>query len=103
MGVTDFVNIRPRDLEILKVPPIFDEKTVEKLAESLETRLEETKVHIGSKQTEYEYKHKSCLEEIDRIDAYIGNLFGLTEKEQGYISQFARKYRVSKGAEDETD
>lgn len=101
--VSDCWHITAKEFEMFKVPPIFDEKTVEKLAESLETRLEETKVHIGSKQTEYEYKHKSCLEEIDRIDAYIGNLFGLTEKEQGYISQFARKYRVSKGAEDETD
>ena len=101
--VSDCWHITAKEFEAFRIPEFFDNRIVENLATDLEQRLEETKVHIGSKQTEYEYKHRDCLAQIDRIDAYVGEIFGLTEEEKNYISQFARKYRISRGAEDETD
>ena len=67
------------------------------LAKSLRERLEETKVYVGTKQTEYEYKHKECIKEIRAIDSYINGLFGLTKEESDYIMNFAFKYRTSGG------
>ncbi len=67
------------------------------LAQGLRQRLEETKVYVGTKQTQYEYKHRECLEEIHAIDDFINAAYGLTEAESNYIKNFAIKYRTSGG------
>ncbi len=67
------------------------------LAKALIRRLEETKVYVGTKQTQYEYKHRACLEEIHAIDDYINAAYGLTELESEYIKSFAIRYRTSGG------
>ena len=46
---------------------------------------------------DYEYKHRLCIEEIQEIDDYVNNLFGLTAKENLYIKNFALQYRMSGG------
>lgn len=69
------------------------------LAGNLSDRLEETKVYVGTKQTEYEYKHKDCMEEIWAIDDYINEVYGLSAEESQYIKNFALKYRTSGGME----
>lgn len=74
-------------------------KKASKLAMNLRRKLEETKVYVGTKQTEYEYKHKDCIKEIYAIDDYINNMFGLTKEESDYIKGFAFRYRTSGGAE----
>ena len=81
------------------VPRIDDFTNVSRLASELERKLEETKLYVGTKQTEYEYKHKSCVEEIHAIDDYINRLYGLTDAESLYIKNFAFRYRVSGGVE----
>lgn len=58
---------------------------------------------MGTKQTEYEYKHRDCVAEIHRIDDYINALYGLTAEESLYIKKFAYRYRISGGVEDECD
>lgn len=73
-------------------------ETATQLANNLRLRLEETKVFVGTVQTEYEYKHKLCIPEIHAIDDFINGLFGLTEEESEYIKGFAFKYRTSGGA-----
>jgi hypothetical protein len=80
-------------------PTINDFETATKLAQSLGKKLEETKVYVGTKQTEHEYKHNACVEEIHAIDDYINGLYGLTAEESEYIKNFAFRYRISGGAE----
>lgn len=67
------------------------------LARTLFEKLEETKVYVGTKQTQYEYKHRECLEEIHAIDDFINAAYGLTELESEYIKSFAIRYRTSGG------
>lgn len=69
------------------------------MAAALEKRLEETKVYVGTKQTQYEYKHRECVDDIHAIDDYIHALYGLTETEGRYIKDFAYRYRISGGVE----
>lgn len=64
------------------------------LAQKLEDKLEKTKQYVGTKQVDYEYKHKLCLEEIHQIDDAIGRLYGLELSEISYIKNFALQYRV---------
>ena len=63
----------------------------------METRLEETKVYVGTKQTEYEYKHKECIDIIHEIDDYIAEIYGLTTSENLYIKNFNLRYRLGGG------
>ena len=77
-------------------PPAGNRAT--ELANNLRDKLEATKVFVGTAQTEYEYKHKECMDEIHAIDDFVNRLFGLTEEESTYIKNFAFKYRTSGGA-----
>ena len=63
----------------------------------LENKLEKTKKYIGSKQTEYEYKHKDCKVEIDAIDLALQNIYDLTDDEVAYLRDYKLKYRTSNG------
>lgn len=99
--VSDCWHITRKELKGFKVPDIHDFTEVNMLAEILEDRLEETKLYVGTKQTEYEYKHKECVDEIHRIDDYINNLYGLTDEESLYIKNFAYRYRIGGGVVDE--
>ncbi len=85
-----------------KLPKTFNPKRAEELVTALENRLEETKVYVGTKQIDYEYKHKSCADEIREIDDYVNSLYNLTEEESSYIKNIenffgykcARRYRL---------
>lgn len=98
--VSDCWHITGKELRGFRVPGIQDFQEPGRLASALEMRLEETKVYVGTKQTQYEYKHKACVKEIHAIDDYIHALYGLTEEESDYIRNFAYRYRVSGGVED---
>lgn len=87
-----------KSLNGFMAPRINNYETATKLAQSLALRLEETKVYVGTKQTEYEYKHSACMTEIRAIDDYINELYQLTAEESDYIKNFAYRYRVSGGA-----
>ena len=67
------------------------------LAKALIEKLEETKVYVGTKQTDYEYKHALCLREIAQIDDFVNELYGLTPEESTYIKSFALRYRTGQG------
>lgn len=97
--VSDCWHITNKELQGFKIPKLDDFTTVTRLATMLESKLEETKLYVGTKQTEYEYKHKSCVDEIHEIDDYINALYGLTDAENLYIKNFAYQYRVSGGVE----
>ena len=97
--VSDYWHITNKELHGFTVPQLSDFSTASRLAAALENRLEETKLYVGTKQTEYEYKHRCCVDEIHAIDDFVNGLYGLTEEESGYIKSFAHRYRVSGGAE----
>lgn len=99
--VSDCWHITKKELDGFTVPEISDFQRVNGFALQLEKRLEETKKYVGTKQTEYEYKHRECMEEIHRMDDYIHELYGLTEEESLYIKNFAYRYRVSGGIKSE--
>ena len=81
------------------MPTVVVGAEVSKLAKMLENKLEKTKLYVGTKQTEYEYKHKECVKEIHKIDDLICKIYGLTEEESIYIKNFAYRYRVCGGVE----
>lgn len=57
--------------------------------------LEKNKKYIGSKQTEYEYKHKFSKPIIDKIDDELACIFNLNDEEVKYIKRYTEKYRVN--------
>lgn len=65
------------------------------LAQELEQDLELNKVYIGSKQTEYEYKHKKSKMIIDEIDRVLKEHYKLTEEEYIYIIDYNLRYRMN--------
>lgn len=99
--VSDCWHITRKELEGFRFPRPRGYAETNRLAAALENRLEETKAFVGTRQTEYEYKHRACVAEIHRIDDYVNALYGLTEEESLYIKNFAYRYRVSGGVEDE--
>lgn len=99
VSVSDCWHITKKELIGFRVPYCSDFTTVARLASFLENRLELTKKYVGTKQTDYEYKHKDCLDEIEAIDRTVNKMFGLTEKESDYIIAFSKRYRVGGGAE----
>ena len=97
--LSDCWHITNKELQGFMIPEIEDFTPFTKLAGDLEKKLEKTKLYVGTKQIDYEYKHKSCVDEICKIDDFINNLYGLTNAESLYIKTFAYRYRVSGGVE----
>lgn len=97
--ISDCWHITRKELIGFKVPEIVEFETTNRLADALEQRLEETKVYVGTKQTNYEYKHKECVNVIHEIDDYINALYRLTDEESIYIKNFSYRYRIGGGAE----
>lgn len=95
--VSDCWHITRKELIGFRVPNINDFYVTNRLANKLEQMLEDTKVYVGTKQTDYEYKHKECVNVIHEIDDYINALYGLTDEESIYIKNFSYRYRIGGG------
>ncbi len=97
--ISDGWHITNKELSFIKIPNnILKKKRWVELVNKLEEKLENTKEYVGTKQVEYEYKHKFCKDIIDEIDEEMKSIYGFTEKEVEYIKSFNEKYRVSDGA-----
>lgn len=96
--ISDCWHITNKELNSFRIPINFNRAKVRELALRMETCLEETKVYVGTKQTEYEYKHKECIDIIHEIDDYIAEIYGLTTSENLYIKNFNLRYRLGGGA-----
>ena len=94
--VSDCWHITRKEFKNFYIPQISQDNLdlFSVLAQKLEDKLEKTKQYVGTKQVDYEYKHKLCLEEIHQIDDAIGRLYGLELSEISYIKNFALQYRV---------
>ena len=99
--ISDCWHITTKELRHFILPnELIDNKIYKELYRKLEKKLEITKKYIGSKQTNYEYKHKLCKDIIDEIDDCIGKTYKLNKDEIEYCKNFALKYRVSEGKND---
>lgn len=96
--VSDCWHITRKELAGFKIPVQRDYSQPLMLAAELEDLLEKTKVYVGTKQTDYEYKHKECIRVIHKIDDYVCDIFGLSEEEKVYIKNYAYRYRSGGGA-----
>ncbi len=96
--MSDCWHITNKELSFFKLKTdSVDYKCFESLYNSLEHRLEQTKSYIGTKQSDYAYKHKECKTEIDLIDDALQSIYCLTDEELTYVKEFAIKYRMSNG------
>lgn len=94
--VSDCWHITKKDLQYFKIPTEeIDYTFFSNKKKELECNLEKTKQYIGSKQVQYEYKHKMSKSIIDEIDDALGKLYNLSEQEIMYIKKYAEKYRLS--------
>ncbi|WP_201575035.1 N-6 DNA methylase [Psychrobacter sp. H8-1] len=102
--ISDCWHITNKELEnfLLPIKPVNSKRIIE-LATLLENKLEKTKVFVGTKQVEYEYKHKLCIHEIHAIDNYINELYELNNEESEYIKNFAYKYRMGEKDNNESN
>lgn len=65
------------------------------LSLELEKNLEMNKKYIGSKQTEYEYKHKKAKLIIDKIDMVLKEYYNLSDDEYEFIRDYNLSYRMN--------
>lgn len=97
--VSDGWHITNKELSIIKIPnKIPKQKKWSTLFGKLENQLESTKEYVGTKQVDYEYKHKLCKDIIDEIDNELKSVYKLSAPELNYIKTFNEKYRISDGA-----
>lgn len=99
--VSDCWHLTKKELLGITIPEkITNIAEFKKLSKSLQSKLEKTKVYVGTKQSEYEYKHKLCKYEIDAIDDKLANIYGFSSEELIYIKNFALKYRIGDSSND---
>lgn len=97
--ISDGWHITNKELSFIKFPKVIgEESTWSNLASRLEEKLEKTKVFVGTKQVDYEYKHKSCKDIIDEIDNELAKIYKLSQTQLEYIKSFGLKYRLGDGA-----
>lgn len=97
--ISDGWHITNKELSFIKFPKKIDnESTWSNLALRLEDKLEKTKVFVGTKQVDYEYKHKACKDIIDEIDNELAKIYKLSRTQLEYIKNFGLKYRLGDGA-----
>lgn len=96
--VSDGWHLTNKELSTFTLPMLTQETDdkLSNIADQLIKRLEETKVYVGTVQTDYEYKHKQALDIIDKIDDILGEVYGLSPKELAYVKSYERKYRGGK-------
>lgn len=97
--ISDVWHITSKDLSFFNFDidrlTINERERLISLGKELEQDLELKKVYIGSKQTEYEYKHKKSKLIIDDIDKVLKEHYKLTEQEYIYIIDYNLKYRMN--------
>ena len=93
--ISDCWHITSKEIKHFKVKTITEkeQQIFNKLYDRLSNKLEKTKKYVGTKQVEYEYKHKLCKDIIDEIDTEIKKIYGFNVDELNYIKDFAFNYR----------
>lgn len=96
--ISDGWHVTNKELSFIKVPKSIRNLDLwDDMMHRLDTELERTKVYVGTKQVDYEYKHKACKSIIDEIDDQLAIVYKLSDTQRDYIKNFALKYRTSDG------
>lgn len=96
--ISDGWHITNKELSFIKLPKSINNSDIwEDLMHRLDIELERTKEFVGTKQVDYEYKHKACKSIIDEIDDQLAYVYKLSDTQCEYIKNFALKYRTSGG------
>lgn len=96
--ISDGWHVTNKELSFIKIPNLIQNENIWiRLKTKLENKLEETKKYVGTKQVEYEYKHKDCKDIIDEIDDEIANIYNISSLHLNYIKGFSLKYRLGDG------
>ena len=97
--ISDGWHITNKELEMFKFDYNLlnneDKKKLINLALKLEKDLEMQKLHVGTKQTKYEYRHKKSKLIIDEIDLILKDYYQFTQEEYNYIIDYNLKYRLN--------
>lgn len=97
--ISDGWHITNKELKSLKFNKdkmdMYDEKDLSALVKELENDLEKNKEYIGSRQTEFVYKHKKSKNIIDKINGKLAFLFDLTKEEVYFLQNYNLKYRMN--------
>lgn len=97
--ISDGWHVTNKELSFVKIPKsVGNIAKWQELQNKLEDKLEATKVFVGTKQVDYEYKHKFCKDIIDEIDDQLALVYKLSTSQLNYIKSFALKYRIGDGA-----
>ncbi|XMB73082.1 Eco57I restriction-modification methylase domain-containing protein [Mycoplasmatota bacterium WC30] len=93
--VSDCWHIRKSDLKFFdfKLENIND--SLVELSYIVEDMLESTKKYIGSKQVDYEYKHKLIKMQLDEIDYVLASMYKLSNEELEYLIDYNLQYRLN--------
>lgn len=97
--ISDVWHITSKELDLFKfdynrLTNIQKEKLID-IVDELEQDLETNKVYIGSKQVDYEYKHKKSKLIIDKIDKVLKEYYNFTDEEYNYIIDYGLAYRMN--------
>ncbi|GAA0099169.1 Eco57I restriction-modification methylase domain-containing protein [Clostridium perfringens] len=97
--ISDGWHITNKELDNFKFNyDLLSKEQVKKLSDlsvELELDLEKNKKYIGSKQAEYEYRHKKSKLIIDKIDFILREYYELTEEEYNFIIDYQLRYRMN--------
>lgn len=97
--ISDGWHVTNKELSFVKMPKAVGDITKwQELQKRLEDKLEATKVYVGTKQVDFEYKHKLCKDIIDEIDNELALIYKFSATQLNYIKTFALKYRIGDGA-----
>jgi hypothetical protein len=92
--ISDCWHITNKELKEFKVINIDNFIEIDNAYKELERKLEETKVFINTKQTDYAYKHKLCINEIHKIDYLLSKIYNFDDTELEYIKNYAFKHKI---------
>ena len=96
---SDCWHITSADINTLRVPGSFfdqDLQTELSAAEiALENKLKETREYIYSKQTDYIFVHRKCINEIHHLNDIVAKVYGFSTEEIEYIQSYNERYRLS--------
>ncbi len=98
-AVSDCWHITLKDLNWIKID--FDKisssekREIQKAYMDFETKLENNKKFIGSKQVDFIYQHKYLKVEIDSLDDLIAPLFNLSPSELSFIKAYQESHRIN--------
>jgi hypothetical protein len=97
--ISDVWHITQKDLNTIKLDFSKINKKIKNeikyLYQIFEENLENNKVEINSKQTDFEYKHKNEKKLIDDFDKIVCKLFSLSKEEIEYVKYYQISYRMN--------